>query len=78
MESRWIRRDRTVAAVAKRSLFAYAWGAASRTDGRQLEAIDAKFEFREDFEPRVRGLGRSGCGVGTKYSGDTSAFCLGS
>jgi hypothetical protein len=26
-------------------------GAASRTDGRQLEAIDAKFEFREDFQP---------------------------
>ena len=52
MESRWIRwRDRTVAVVAKRSQFAYAWGAASRTDGRQLEAIDAKFEFREDFEP---------------------------
>src|ERR1700746_333693 len=33
--------------------------------------------FARTSSLRVRDLRRSGCGVGTKYSGDRSAFCLG-
>jgi len=79
MESRWIRwRDRTVAVVAKRSQFAYAWVRLhERMVGNWKQSMPNS-NFARTPTLRVHGLRRSGCGVGTKYSGDPSAFCLGS